>query len=72
MHGDVKKNGAHRTENGKHAKHSDKKAYLKFEEFFSVLDVVIYCMYQCMKNAEFKALQFGTKIIKIPGIQQKL
>ena len=32
-------------------------------EDFSVVDVVIKCMYQCMKLAEFKAL--GTKIIKI-------
>ena len=28
-------------ENGKHAKYSDKKAYLNFEEFFPVVDLVI-------------------------------
>ena len=31
--------------NGKHTKYCDKKAYLNFEEFFSVVDVVILCMY---------------------------
>ena len=39
-------------ENRMHAKYSDKKS-------------IPECMFQCMKIADFKALQFGTKIIKI-------
>ena len=46
-------------------KNINKKGILEFLIFFSVVDVVVLCMYLCMKIAEYKALQFGTKIIKI-------
>ena len=52
-------------ENGKHAKYSDKKGIPEFRRIFFCCRCGYIMHVSCMKIVEFKALQFGTKNLKI-------